>query len=197
MYQKKIKRALDILLSLPALIVLALPMLLIALAIKLDSRGPVMFTQKRVGQNKGYFSIYKFRTMRVDAPSETPTHMLNGSENYITRVGRFLRKSSLDELPQLINILRGDMSIVGPRPALWNQFDLVEARDRVNANGVRPGLTGLAQVRGRDELEIEEKARYDGEYAGHVTFMNDARIVLETVKAVVSAKGYQEGAEKQ
>lgn len=193
MYAKTVKRLLDIVLAALALIALALPMLLVAMAIKLDSKGPVMFKQKRVGLRKKYFTIYKFRTMRTDAPSETPTHMLTGSQSYITRVGRFLRISSVDELPQLLNILKGDMSFVGPRPALWNQFDLIEERDRVNAHAVRPGLTGLAQVRGRDELDIAEKAMYDGIYVRNLSFEYDARILLQTVIAVIYAEGYQEG----
>lgn len=197
MYQRRIKRALDIAMALLALIAAALPMGFIALLIKLDSRGPVFFCQKRVGLNKAYFYIYKFRTMRSDAPSEMPTHMMANPAAYITRVGRFLRQSSLDELPQLINILKGEMSFVGPRPALWNQFDLIAARDRVNAHSVRPGLTGLAQIKGRDELEIEEKAMIDGQYVKNVTFAADLDIMLKTVSAVISARGYREGAEKR
>ena len=193
MYAKSVKRLLDVVLAAAAIVVLAVPMLLVALAIKLDSKGPVLFTQKRVGFRKKYFTIYKFRTMRTDAPSETPTHMMTGSGSYITRVGRYLRISSVDELPQLINILKGDMSFVGPRPALWNQFDLIGERDRVNAHAVRPGLTGLAQVRGRDELDIAEKAMYDGIYVRNLSFEYDLRILLQTVIAVIYAEGYQEG----
>ena len=193
MYAKTLKRLLDVVLAALALAVLAVPMLLTALVIKLDSKGPVLFKQKRVGLRKQYFTIYKFRTMRTDAPSETPTHMLTGSNSYITRVGRYLRISSADELPQLVNILKGDMSFVGPRPALWNQFDLIEERDRLNAHAVRPGLTGLAQVRGRDELDIAEKAMYDGIYVRNVSFEYDLRILLQTVIAVIYAEGYREG----
>ncbi len=196
MYASFFKRILDVLLALLMLIVLSVPLALIALAIKIDSKGPILFTQKRVGANKTHFKIYKFRTMKSDTPGETPTHLLKDPQAYITRVGRILRVTSLDELPQLINILLGHMSFIGPRPALWNQFDLIEARDKVKANAVRPGLTGLAQVHGRDELEIEEKARLDGEYVRRITFTGDFRIILDTVKVVFGQKGYREGERK-
>lgn len=196
MYASFFKRILDVLLALLMLILLSVPLALIALAIKIDSKGPILFTQKRVGANKTHFKIYKFRTMKSDTPGETPTHLLKDPQAYITRVGRILRVTSLDELPQLINILLGHMSFIGPRPALWNQFDLIEARDKVKANAVRPGLTGLAQVHGRDELEIEEKARLDGKYVRHITFTGDFRIILDTVKVVFGQKGYREGERK-
>ena len=158
-----VKRVIDILLSALALILLSWLFLILCIAIKIDSRGPILFKQKRVGIHKTHFMIYKFRTMRIDTPKDMPTHMLADPEQYITRVGKFLRKSSLDELPQIINILMGKMSIVGPRPALWNQYDLIEERDKYGANDVMPGLTGWAQINGRDELEIDVKAKLDGE----------------------------------
>lgn len=179
MYRKYIKRILDFVLSFIALIILSPVFLIIAILIKLDSKGPVLFKQKRVGKNKKHFYILKFRTMKVDAPKDTPTHMLQNPEMYITRVGKFLRKTSLDELPQIINILKGDMSIIGPRPALWNQYDLIEERDKYGANDVYPGLTGWAQINGRDELPIEVKARYDGEYVQKMSFWMDVKCFLE------------------
>ena len=161
MYRNGIKRLFAIVLSLGGLLCFGWLYLLIVIAIKLDSPGPVIFKQKRVGIHKKHFEIYKFRTMRIDTPRDMPTHLLKNPEQYITKVGAFLRKTSLDEIPQLFNILKGDMAVVGPRPALWNQFDLIEERDKYGANDVRPGLTGWAQIHGRDELEIEEKARLD------------------------------------
>ena len=193
MYQRWIKRALDIAVSLCGLIVLAPLMLLIILWIKLDSPGPAVFGQKRVGKNKTYFSILKFRTMHIDAPRDMPTHLLTDADAYITRCGRFLRKASLDELPQLINILCGEMSVVGPRPALWNQDDLIAERDKYGANSVTPGLTGWAQVNGRDELEIDVKAKLDGEYARHITFKMDATCFIMTLINVLKQKGIVEG----
>ena len=158
-----IKRILDIILSFVGMLVLLPVFLVLAVAIKADSRGPVLFRQKRVGIHKNFFHILKFRTMRIDTPKDTPTHLLKNPESYITKVGRFLRKSSLDELPQIFNILKGDMAIVGPRPALWNQDDLIAERDKYGANDIRPGLTGWAQINGRDELSIAVKAKLDGE----------------------------------
>lgn len=196
-YAKYIKRALDALISLLALAALSPLLALTALWVKLDSPGPVIFRQKRVGQDKRHFQMYKFRTMVVSAPSEMPTHQLAGAQSYITRSGRFLRKSSLDELPQLYNILRGDMSLVGPRPALWNQFDLVAERERYGANALRPGLTGPAQVGGRDELPIAQKARLDGEYAKHITFMGDVRCIVKTIGAVLRHEGVVEGRQEK
>ena len=193
MYQKGIKRLLDVVLSACGLLVLSPLLLLLCLAIKLDSPGPVFFKQKRVGVHKSYFNILKFRTMRIDTPHDMPTHLLHDPEQYITRVGRFLRKTSLDELPQIYNIVAGQMSIIGPRPALYNQYDLIEARDRVHANDIRPGLTGLAQVNGRDELPIDVKARYDGEYAAHVTFLNDVKIFFRSIGYVFARRGVVEG----
>lgn len=199
MYRSIVKPVLDILLSFLALTVLAIPMLLLALMIKLESPGPVLFKQKRVGIHKSHFSILKFRTMRTDTPKDVPTHLLADPEKYITKVGRFLRKTSLDELPQLLNILTGKMSIVGPRPALWNQFDLLEERDRYGANDIRPGLTGWAQVNGRDELEIPAKAKLDGEYAAALNagkfkgFAIDVRCFFGTIISVLKSDGVVEG----
>ena len=195
MYRKYGKRALDVFFAALLLLLLAVPMAIVALVIRLDSPGSVLFTQKRVGLNEKYFTIYKFRTMRTDAPAEVATRRLRSSRNYITRVGRFLRMSSIDELPQLYNILRGDMSFVGPRPTLWNETELVEERRKHNAYVTRPGLTGLAQVRGRDELNDAEKAYYDGVYVKNIHFDYDLRIILQTVIVVLYAEGYQEGTE--
>jgi len=193
MYRKYIKRILDFVLSFIALIMLSPVFLIIAILIKLDSKGPVLFKQKRVGKNKKHFYILKFRTMKVDTPKDTPTHMLQNPEKYITRVGKFLRKTSLDELPQIINILKGDMSIIGPRPALWNQYDLIEERDKYGANDVYPGLTGWAQINGRDELPIEVKARYDGEYVQKMSFWMDVKCFFGTIISVIKADGVVEG----
>ena len=187
------KRFLDIVLSAAGLLVLSPILLVIAVAIKLDSKGPVLFKQKRVAKGKEHFQILKFRTMYADVPKDVPTHLLADPESKITKIGRFLRKSSLDELPQIWNILVGEMSIIGPRPALWNQFDLIAERDKYGANDVRPGLTGLAQVMGRDELPIEVKAKYDCEYAQNVTFANDVKIFFKTITSVLGAKGVKEG----
>lgn len=189
----KVKRALDFILSLCACIILSPILIVLCIAIKIDSRGPVLFKQKRVGIHKTYFSIYKFRTMRIDTPKDMPTHMLKDPDQYITKVGHFLRKSSLDELPQLFNILKGDMSFVGPRPALWNQDDLVAERDKYGANDVIPGLTGWAQINGRDELEIPVKAALDGEYVRKMGFWFDTRCILGTFTSVLKADGVVEG----
>jgi O-antigen biosynthesis protein WbqP len=167
----KIKRLIDIILSALGLVILAPVFLILIVAIKLDSEGPVLFRQKRFGIHKCHFNILKFRTMRIDTPKDTPTHLLENPEQWITKVGKFLRKTSLDELPQIINIFRGEMSIIGPRPALWNQYDLIEERDKYGANDVPVGLTGWAQINGRDELEIEDKAKLDGEYAKKIGFL--------------------------
>ena len=199
MYQKGIKRLLAVVLSACGLLVLSPLLLLLCLAIKLDSPGPIFFRQKRVGIHKSYFNILKFRTMRIDTPHDMPTHLLHDPEQYITRVGRFLRKTSLDELPQIFQIFTGSMSIVGPRPALWNQFDLIEERDRYGANDVRPGLTGWAQINGRDELSIAEKARYDGEYVARLSFAFDVKCFFGTFGKVLRQEDVVEGAhdEKQ
>ena len=197
MKKKKIyfymKRALDIILSFLAIIILFIPGLIISICIKLESKGPIFFKQKRIGKNKKYFMIYKFRTMRTDTPKDMPTHMLDNPDIYITKVGKILRKTSLDELPQIINIIKGDMSIIGPRPALWNQDDLIAERDKYNANDIRPGLTGLAQIRGRDELEIPVKAKLDGEYTQNISFWLDVKIFFKTIIKVFERDGIVEG----
>lgn len=189
----KIKRIIDIILSVIGLIVLSPLFALLIIAIKLDSKGPIHFKQKRVGINKSHFYILKFRTMRIDTPKDTPTHLLENPQQWITRVGRFLRKSSLDELPQIINILKGEMSIIGPRPALWNQYDLIEEREKYNANSVLPGLTGWAQVNGRDELPIPVKAKLDGEYVTKMSLLFDTKCFILTITSVLSSKGIKEG----
>ncbi|WP_027108670.1 sugar transferase [Lacticigenium naphthae] len=189
----KIKRVLDILFSVIGLIVLSPVFLILIIAIKLDSKGPILFKQKRVRMHKKHFYILKFRTMRTDTPKDTPTHLLENPDQWITKVGKFLRKTSLDELPQIINILKGEMSIIGPRPALWNQYDLIKERDKYSANAVPVGLTGLAQISGRDEIEIDEKARIDGEYADMIGFMMDARCFVGTVFSVLRNDGVLEG----
>ena len=193
MYRNCVKRALAIVLSLGGILALGWLLILLSIAIKLDSPGPVLFRQKRVGLGKSHFYILKFRTMRIDTPGDMPTHLLVNPEQYITRVGRFLRKTSLDELPQLFNILAGHMAIVGPRPALWNQFDLIAERDKYGANDIRPGLTGWAQINGRDELEIDVKARYDGDYVQRMSLAFDARCILGTVTTVLRRDGVVEG----
>ena len=188
-----IKRIIDILLSGLAIIILSPLLLILCIAIKLDSPGPIFFTQKRVAIHKRYFQNYKFRTMRTDTPKDMPTHMLANPEQYITKTGRFLRKTSLDELPQIFNIFKGDMSIVGPRPALWNQDDLVAERDKYGANDVTPGLTGWAQINGRDELEIPVKAKLDGEYVKKYGFTMDVRCFFGTFLSVLRQDGVVEG----
>ncbi|HGV8360129.1 sugar transferase [Enterococcus faecium] len=193
MYKDGLKRGIDFLLSLVGIIVLSPILLILCLAIKIDSKGPVIFKQKRVGKNKTHFYIYKFRTMKVDTPKETPTHLLSNPDFFITRVGKFLRKTSLDELPQLFNILKGDMAVIGPRPALWNQYDLIEERDKYHANDIRPGLTGLAQISGRDELEIDYKARLDGQYTANITPIMDLKCFFGTIISVFKSDGVVEG----
>ena len=193
MYRKFVKRMLDIIVSFFGIVILSPVLLVLVIAIKLDSPGPVFFTQKRVGIHKTHFPILKFRTMRIDTPRDVPTHMLENPQQWITRVGKFLRRTSLDELPQIFNIFVGQMSIVGPRPALWNQFDLIEERDKYGANDVPPGLTGWAQINGRDELEIPIKAGLDGEYAKKISFCFDMKCILGSVTAVLNKKGVVEG----
>ncbi|MCQ2519099.1 MAG: sugar transferase [Lachnospiraceae bacterium] len=189
----RIKDILDRMLALIGLIVLSPIFLILVLAVKIDSRGPVFFSQKRIGINKSYFKLLKFRSMRIDTPKDTPTHLLANPEQYITKVGRFLRKSSLDELPQIINILKGDMAIVGPRPALWNQDDLIAERDKYGANNIKPGLTGWAQINGRDELEIPVKAAFDGEYVKKMGPLMDIRCIFGTFISVFRGDGVVEG----
>lgn len=193
MIYKAVKRLLDILLSLVGIVILLPLMAGIAIAIRFDSRGPVLFRQKRVGIHKKHFNILKFRTMRTDTPKDQATHLLDNPDQWITRVGRFLRRSSLDELPQIFNILKGDMSIVGPRPALWNQYDLIEARDQYGANDVPVGLTGWAQINGRDELPIEIKARFDGEYVQRRSLLFDAKCLFGSFATVFRNEGIVEG----
>ena len=197
MYKRFGKRALDVLLSGLGLIVLSPLFLIISIAIKAEDPGPVFFRQKRVGIHKTYFNIVKFRSMRQDTPHDMPTHLLNDPQRWITKTGRFLRKTSLDELPQIAQIFTGKMSIIGPRPALWNQYDLIAERDKYGANDITPGLTGWAQVNGRDELEIEEKARLDGEYAQNISFGMDMKIFWMTVKNVLQGSGVVEGGPKE
>ena len=192
-YRQYIKRILDIMLSLLGILLLSPIWLLIMLAIKVNSRGPVFFIQKRVGYQKCFFNIYKFRTMRSDTPKDVPTHLLSDPDQWITKVGRFLRKTSLDELPQLINILKGDMSVIGPRPALWNQDDLIAERDKYRANNVRPGLSGWAQINGRDELVIPIKAKLDGEYVKRMSLLFDCRCFGGTILSVLKKDGVVEG----
>ena len=193
MYQKFGKRALDIILSGCGILVLAPVYLIVAAAIKLDDPGPVFFRQKRVGIHKTHFNILKFRTMKMNTPKDTPTHLLENPQQYITRVGRVLRKTSLDELPQIFQIFTGEMSIIGPRPALWNQFDLIAERDKYGANDVRPGLTGWAQINGRDELPIDVKARLDGEYVENLSFLFDCKCFFGTITSVLKSEGVVEG----
>ena len=193
MYQRFIKRFIDIMLSLVGLIVLAIPMLVFALIVKLDSPGPVLFWQKRVGIHKKTFMMPKFRTMYTDTPANMPTHLLSDPQKWITRSGAWFRKLSIDELPQILCIFTGKMSIIGPRPALWNQDDLIEERDKYGANDVRPGLTGWAQINGRDELEIPVKARLDGEYVQNLSFLFDCRCFFGTIFKVLRHDGVVEG----
>ncbi len=189
----KIKRSIDFIVALVGLIVLSPLFLLLIVAIKSDSPGPVLFKQKRVGIHKSHFNILKFRTMHIDTPKDTPTHHLEDPEQWITKVGKILRRTSLDELPQIINILRGDMAIVGPRPALWNQRDLIDERDKYGANNVPVGLTGWAQINGRDELEIDVKAKLDGEYTDKIGFLMDVRCFFGTIFSVLRSDGVVEG----
>ena len=193
MYSKYGKRFLDIVLSAGGILVLAPVYLVVALAIKIDDPGPVFFRQKRVGLHKTHFDILKFRTMKMCTPHDMPTHLLENPEQYITRVGKFLRKTSLDELPQIFQIFTGKMSVVGPRPALWNQFDLIALRDAVGANDVRPGLTGWAQINGRDELPIAQKAALDGEYVKNLSFLFDCKCFFGSIAAVLKHDGVVEG----
>ena len=193
MYRKFLKRAIDIFLSFLGITILILPMVILGLIVKFSSKGPILFWQKRVGLHKKTFMMPKFRSMYTETPSDMPTHMLNDPSRWITPVGKVYRKLSLDELPQLFCILTGKMSIIGPRPALWNQFDLIEERDKYGANDVRPGLTGWAQINGRDELEIPVKAKLDGEYVEKMSFLFDCKCFFGTILAVVRHKGVVEG----
>ncbi|OBZ11232.1 sugar transferase [Bacillus sp. FJAT-26390] len=187
------KRVFDFLIASVSLIVLLPFFLVLIVIIKIDSKGPIFFKQKRIGKNKKEFYILKFRTMRFDTPKDTPTHLLKNPELYITSIGRLLRKSSLDELPQVLNILKGEMSIIGPRPALWNQYDLIAQRDLYGANDVYPGLTGWAQVNGRDELTVEAKAKFDGHYIENMSLLFDIQVFLMTIASVIRSEGIKEG----
>jgi len=189
----QLKRYIDFLIALVAVMIIWPLLVLIALCIQLDSKGPVFFKQKRIGFNKKQFYIFKFRTMRTDTPKDMPTHLLQNPDIAITRVGKFLRKTSLDELPQIFNILKGEMSIVGPRPALWNQYDLIAERDLYRANDIYPGLTGWAQINGRDELPMDVKAKYDGEYVKRMSFSFDVSVLFKTVISVTRSEGIREG----
>ena len=193
MYRKFFKRLLDIIISFNGILFLGIPMLVIALIIKIEDPCPAFFKQKRVGLHKKHFMLIKFRSMKMDTPHDVPTHMLENPDQYILKSGKFLRKSSLDELPQLFNIFAGQMSIIGPRPALWNQYDLIEERDKYGANDVLPGLTGWAQINGRDELEIPVKAKFDGEYVEKLSFGFDLKCFFKTIGAVFKSDGVVEG----
>jgi len=193
MFYLKFKRFYDFVLALIGIILLSPLLLLLVVLIKLDSKGPVIFKQKRIGKNKKHFNIYKFRTMRIDTPKNTPTHLLDNPDQWITKMGKFMRKTSLDEIPQFFNILKGDMSFVGPRPALWNQYDLIEERDKYNVHNVLPGVTGWAQVSGRDELLIPDKAKLDGEYLNHLNLWTDIKLVIKTFIVVFKSEGVVEG----
>lgn len=193
MYKSIIKRMIDFILSLVGLVILSPLFIIISIIIKCTSKGPILFKQKRIGKNKKHFNILKFRTMRIDTPKDCPTHLLENPNQYITGIGKFLRKTSLDELPQIINILKGDMSIIGPRPALWNQYDLIEERDKYKANDIYPGLTGWAQINGRDELEIDVKAKLDGEYVKCISFLFDMKCFFGTITSVMKSDGVVEG----
>lgn len=192
-YYLVIKRIADLVLCFIGVCILSPVLLMIAVSIKLDSKGPVLFRQKRVGKDKSYFQIIKFRTMKADAPNDSPTHLLENPQDHITKLGRILRKTSLDELPQLFNIIKGEMSIVGPRPALWNQFDLIEERDKYGVNNVTPGITGFAQINGRDELTIEDKAKLDGEYVRRMSIWVDIQCLFKTVFKVLKGDGVVDG----
>lgn len=193
MIYHKIKRLFDFFLSIFGLIILSPFLLIIILSIKIDSSGSVFFKQKRVGIHKTFFEILKFRTMSLDTPKDMPTHLLENPEQFITRVGKFLRKTSLDELPQIFNIISGSMAFIGPRPALWNQYDLISERDKYGANDVRPGLTGWAQINGRDELSIESKAKLDGEYIKRMSIGMDLKCFFGTIVSVLKHEGVVEG----
>ncbi len=193
MYKNFVKKILDFTSALTGIIVLSPLFVALFIAIKLDSKGPIFFKQKRVGKNKKHFNILKFRTMRIDTPKDCPTHLLENPEQYITKVGAFLRKTSLDELPQFFNIISGEMSVVGPRPALWNQYDLIDERDKYGANDLVPGITGWAQINGRDELEIDVKAKFDGEYAQKISLTFDCKCFFATITSVLKKEGVVEG----
>lgn len=193
MYKKVIKRIIDVILSFVGIVILLIPLFIFALIIKFEDKGPAIFKQKRIGINKTYFNIYKFRSMKMSTPKDKPTHLLDNPDQYLLKCGKWMRKTSVDELPQLFNILKGDMSIIGPRPALWNQDDLVAERDKYGANSLKPGLTGWAQINGRDELEIPLKAKLDGYYANNISFALDVKCFLLTIIKVFKHEGVVEG----
>ena len=193
MYRKRIKPLLDITFAFIGLTLLSPLFIIIIVLIKLESKGPVFFVQRRIGKGKKEFKILKFRSMRMDTPGDMPTHLLENPQRYITGIGKFLRKTSLDEIPQLFNILKADMSFIGPRPALWNQLDLIDERDKYGANDVFPGLSGWAQVNGRDEIAITKKARLDGEYVKKISFGFDIKCFLKTIASIFSTRGFSEG----
>ena len=193
----KIKRILDFIISVTGIIILSPLFIFLIILIKLDSKGPIFFKQRRIGINKSEFNIIKFRTMKIETPKDTATHLLDNPEKYITRVGKFLRKSSLDELPQIINIIKGEMGIVGPRPALWNQYDLIEERDKYGANNILPGLTGWAQINGRDELPVDIKAKYDGYYVKNRSILFDIKCFFYTFIKVIKREGIVEGTNRE
>jgi len=193
MFYLKFKRFYDTLGAFIGVLLLSPLYLIIMILIKIDSKGPILFKQKRIGRNKKHFDILKFRTMKINTPRETPTHMLENPEQYITRMGKFLRKTSLDELPQIINVLKGDMSIIGPRPALWNQFDLIVERDKYDVHKLYPGITGYAQIKGRDTLPISDKAALDGEYVKRISLWLDIKIFIGTFISVFKSDGVVEG----
>ena len=197
MYKRFGKRILDFTCALIGIILLSWLLLIVAIAVKTTSKGPILFRQRRIGCHKKEFMILKFRSMYTETPKDMPTHLLQNPDTFITPVGRFIRKTSLDELPQLFNILAGQMAVVGPRPALWNQYDLIAERDKYGANDIRPGLTGWAQVNGRDELPINVKARFDGEYVNRIGFAFDMKIIWDTAMQVVRSEGVVEGAAPQ
>lgn len=192
-YRSYIKKVVDFILAFIGMVVLSPVFLLLIICIKLDSKGPVLFKQRRIGKGKSEFYILKFRTMEIDTPKDTPTHLLKDPDSYITRVGKFMRKTSMDELPQIINILKGEMSIIGPRPCLWNQYDLIAERDKYGANDIYPGLTGWAQINGRDELPIKVKAKLDGEYVKNMSFAFDVRCFFGTIISILKHDGVVEG----
>ena len=193
MYVKVIKRLIDIVLSLLGIVILGIPMLVVAIVIKAQDKGPALFKQKRIGIHKSTFMLYKFRSMKMSTPKDTPTHMLENPKQYLLPIGGLIRKLSIDELPQMFNILKGDMSIIGPRPALWNQYDLIEERDKYGANDVLPGLTGWAQINGRDELEIPVKAKLDGDYVNQIGLIMDIKCFFGTIAKVFKSEGVVEG----
>ncbi|MEH7378278.1 sugar transferase [Neobacillus drentensis] len=192
-YKRYMKKILDLLLAFFGIVALSPVFLILIICIKMDSKGPVLFKQRRIGKGKSEFNILKFRTMKIDTPKDTPTHLLQDPESYITRVGKFMRKTSLDELPQIINILKGEMSIIGPRPCLWNQYDLIAERDKYGANDIYPGLTGWAQINGRDELPIDVKAKLDGIYVEKISFCFDVKCFFGTIISIVKHDGVVEG----